>query len=109
MTDQFPIAPRCVATAAVSRDMEASEEFSEFVKVCLRRFYRGDDGDLDDDDKAVNRRAAVDGTRILASYKVPEHIKPLKPGIGDDKLWIITDAAVDGQWFSTTVLWPSDY
>jgi len=61
----------------------------------LGRHQAGDWGDLDDDDRASNDRALIDGTRLLSAYK----------SACDTKFWIITewDRSV------TTVLLPDEY
>lgn len=60
----------------------------------LQRHVAGDFGDLCDEDKDANNEAIWNGERILSAYK-----------IGDDKLWIITEADRS----STCLLEPSDY
>jgi hypothetical protein len=48
---------------------------------------------------AANQSALKDGSRIFSSYI-----------IGDDKVWVITEAVnEDGSRNSTTVLLPSEY
>ena len=60
----------------------------------LHRHQTGDWGDLEDGDKEANEEALVNDTRIFSSYSV-----------GEDKIWIITEA--DRSF--TTFLMPSDY
>lgn len=65
----------------------------------LRRHHSGDWGDLEREDKKANEDALHSGARIFSSYRV-----------GDDRVWIITDATDDaGRRASTTCLMPSDY
>jgi len=62
----------------------------------LLRHVTGDWGDLDDDDKAANDRAAVVGTRILSAYG--------REG-NPDQLWVITEADRS----TTTIQLPKEY
>lgn len=65
----------------------------------LDRHVYGDWGDLCDEDKALNDEAVRDGSRILSSYE-----------IGDEKLWIISEAANDdGERYATTLLLDFEY
>lgn len=104
----FPISNRFVMTARVSRRVSDDDAFAMFVADCIVRWSNGDDGELDPHDKKVNRDALECGERMLGSYALPDGMEP-SDGVGDDKLWIITDRKVDGAWYATTVLWPSDY
>lgn len=67
----------------------------------LERHASGDWGDLSEDDKEANEESLKDGSRILSAYLLPD----------ETKLWIITDAAVDGKEDrqATTLLLPEDY
>ena len=66
----------------------------------LDRHLRGDWGDLDGEDKALNNAALIDGSRILSSYKTR---------IGT-KFWAITEATGDdGRRASTCLLLPEEY
>ena len=62
----------------------------------LDRHQRGDWGDLDAHDRAVNRQALLAGERLLSSYLLPE---------SNEKIWIITEADRS----VTTLLLPSEY
>lgn len=62
--------------------------------VLLRRHVTGDDGDLDADDKAMNKSAIQHGDRVFSSYKTAE-----------GKVWVITEADRS----ATTILLPSEY
>ena len=65
----------------------------------LDRHLYGDWGDLCDEDKELNDAAVRDGSRILSSYE-----------IGDEKLWIISEAANDdGERSATTLLLNFEY
>lgn len=74
----------------------AGEDLHEF----LSRHARGDWGDLDSEDAALNDQALADGSRILSSY-------PLSDG---KKIWIITEATDEqGHRAATTALLPEEY
>lgn len=60
----------------------------------LRRHVTGDDGDLDEEDKAANRAAIQTGDRILSAYSLA----------GGERVWIIT---YPGD--NTCILLPSEY
>jgi len=67
----------------------------------LKRHATGDWGVVSDEDKEANDESVADGSRILSAYVLPD----------DTRLWIITDAAVDGreERLATTVLLPEEY
>lgn len=85
----FPIG-RLVATPGA---IEALAHM-DIVK-SLQRHLSGDWGDVDDEDRAANDRALIEGTRLLSSYKAEN----------GTKFWIITEADRS----ATTVLLPSEY
>ena len=60
----------------------------------LFRHVSGDDGDVCEEDKQVNKHAIEHGFRILSSYPV-----------NGETIWIITEADRS----STTILLPSEY
>jgi hypothetical protein len=64
------------------------------------RHVRGDWGDLDPEDKAVNERALKTGGRLLSAYTLP----------GNHRIWVITEAS-DRPLVRelTTVLLPDEY
>ena len=64
------------------------------IMTALLRHVVGDWGDLGAEDKQVNDRAVVDGTRILSAYRAAN----------GTKFWIITDAGG-----AVTILLPDDY
>jgi hypothetical protein len=70
---------------------------------CLFRHASGDWGNVDDEDKATNDQAMIDGLRLLSAYAI-DPAKPAK-GYGDNCLWIITEADRS----ATTFLLPSEY
>lgn len=81
-----------VATPAALEALEAADQTPlDFIV----RHVTGDWGVLDEEDKALNERAVVEGYRIMSAYE-------LQTGV---KLWLIT------EWdrSRTTLLLPSDY
>jgi hypothetical protein len=65
------------------------------ILTAIGRHQSGDWGDVCAEDKEVNDRALVEGTRILSAYRA----------VNGTKFWLITEAG-----FSvTTVLLPEDY
>ena len=62
----------------------------------LERHRRGDWGDLDPEDTAINNAAVADGGRLLSAYTHPAD---------DTTIWIITEA----DRAHTTILHPSEY
>lgn len=84
---------RVVATpAAIVALLEGEGEPSAL----LQRHRRGDWGDLDAEDRAVNRKALLFGQRLLSAYTLPAN---------GEKIWIITEADRS----VTTLLLPSEY
>jgi hypothetical protein len=67
----------------------------EDITVALRRHVMGDWGDVCAEDKLLNDRALVEGTRILSAYHAAN----------GTKFWIITEADRS----VTTMLLPEDY
>jgi hypothetical protein len=65
------------------------------INAALQRHVLGDWGDLCEEDKQVNDRAAQEGARILSAYQAPN----------GTKFWIITE----GDRSITTILLPEDY
>ena len=88
---------RLVATRGVAELMETEQDFSNFISDSLKRYTKGDWGELCEEDCVTNNDAVKNGERILASY---DHSKNK-----DWKIWIITewDRSV------TTILFPSEY
>lgn len=86
-----------VATPGALEAMSAAgQQPGEF----LARHLRGDWGPVNDEDKALNDSALIDGSRILSSYVT-------KTGV---RLWIITEAADDdGRRASSCLLLPEEY
>ena len=94
---QFPLG-RLYVTRGVQKLMdEKGLDISPF----LQRHMTGDDGDLDEEDKAENRLSLKQGYRILSAY----HFSPLNDPDNKIKFWIITEADRS----VTTVLLPEEY
>lgn len=82
-----------VATPAA---LEALRDAATDASELLHRHERGDWGDLDAEDRAVNRKALLWGQRLLSVYVLSET---------KEKIWIITEADRS----VTTLLLPSEY
>lgn len=67
----------------------------EDMERALDRHFKGDWGDLVEEDKAANEVALLDGSRLLSTYHDRNGVK----------FWIITEADRS----LTTVLLPEDY
>lgn len=80
------------ALAALARNGEAAILY-------LQRHASGDWGALCDEDKRANEDALLSGARILSAYILCD----------ETKLWVITEAAVDGTRNSTCLLLPEEY
>lgn len=75
---------------------EAGQEPMEF----LSRHFRGDWGELAEEDKQENELALREGYRLLSAYFTHQHVK----------LWVITEAADEaGNRAATTILLLSEY
>lgn len=93
---KFDLGQIVATPGAVNALRAAGDSPNEF----LRRHVRGDWGDLDTEDRALNDAALLDGTRVLSAYVTARGVK----------LWVITEAAGDdGRRVSTTLLLPEDY
>jgi hypothetical protein len=88
---------RIVATpGAIHALLAAGQSADEF----LSRHVTGDWGDLDDEDRALNDAALVDGSRILSAYTT-------RTGV---RIWVITEAVNDvGLRYGTMLLLPEEY
>lgn len=95
--NSLPIIPlfsfgQIVATpGALALLQRADKSLLEF----LSRHFRGDWGDLCEDDKTENELSLKQGFRLMSSYPITE----------TEKLWIITEADRS----VTTLLLPEDY
>lgn len=96
MKKTFPIG-QLVATRGVHDLMQEDPGFNAFAQSAFLKYRRCDWGDTSESDKAQNDSAVIDGERILAEYRHPDH--------PDWRLWIIT------EWdrSATTLLFPSEY
>jgi hypothetical protein len=88
---------RIVATpGALHALLAAGQSADEF----LSRHCTGDWGDLDEEDRAMNDAALVDGSRILSAYMTRTAVR----------IWLITEAVNDvGLRYGTTILLPEEY
>jgi hypothetical protein len=88
---------RIVATpGAIHALLDAGQSAEEF----LSRHCTGDWGDLDEEDKALNDAALIDGSRLLSAYSTHT----------GTRIWVITEAVNDvGLRYGTTILLPEDY
>ena len=94
-TAKFNLGQVLITPACASVLLEAGKSPEGFLK----RHKNNDWGDLCMEDKEANDSALQNGSRILSSYHV-----------GDEKIWIITEAEDDhGVRLATTLLLPSDY
>ena len=86
-----------VATPGALATMRAAgQQPAEF----LSRHLRGDWGLVDDEDKALNDSALIDGSRLLSAYETRK----------GERIWIITEAVGDdGRRASSCCLLPSEY
>jgi hypothetical protein len=86
----------------VTRGIQAlMDEKGLDVSPFIARHQTGDDGDLDEEDKAENRLSLKHNYRILSAY----HFSPANDPDAKIKIWIITEADRS----VTTVLLPSEY
>ncbi len=80
--------------------LHALQEAGQSPAFFLEKHVVGDWGCLDAEDKDLNDRAVVEGSRILSAYKT----------LRGEKLWIITEATDDdGTRSATTLLLPGEY
>ena len=86
-----------VATRGVHDLMQENPDFNHFAQSAFLKYRRCDWGDTCESDTAQHDSAVINGERILAEYRHPEH--------PDWRLWIIT------EWdrSATTLLFPSEY
>ena len=86
----------------VTRGIQAlMDEQGLDVSPYIARHMTGDDGDLDEEDKAENHLSLIHGYRILSAY----HFSPANDPDNKIKFWIITEA----DRAATTVLLPEEY
>jgi hypothetical protein len=85
----------------VTRGIQALMDQGLDITPFLQCHMAGDDGDLDEEDKAENRLSLKHGYRILSAY----HFLPANDPDNKIKFWIITEAGRA----ATTVLLPEEY
>jgi hypothetical protein len=96
MTIEFEPGQVVATPGALKTLTFAGQKPSEF----LSRHLRGDWGDLDEEDKALNDAALIDGSRLLSAHETRK----------GERIWVITEAAGDdGRRGSTCLLLPEDY
>ena len=93
----FPLG-KVVATSTVAGSIPQA-----YLLHCLRRHMQGDWGCVCEEDAQTNRQAVTEGLRILSAYPVNE--TKASEGVGDNTLWIITEADRS----VTTFLLPDEY
>lgn len=80
--------------------LEALQAAGQSAHEFLSRHVTGDWGDLDDEDKALNNAALVDGSRIFSAFTLRT----------SQTIWVITEAVNNvGLRYSTTILKPEEY
>jgi hypothetical protein len=89
VTSKFPLG-RLVATPNAINSLTHGDTLN-----ALNRHRSGDWGDVCEEDRQANKRALIEGTRLLSVYH----------SIKGVKFWIITEADRS----ATTVLLPEDY
>jgi hypothetical protein len=66
----------------------------------LSRHAAADWGELDEEDRALNEQALIDGSRLLSVYRTSLNVR----------IWIITEAEDEnGRRAATTILLPEQY
>jgi hypothetical protein len=88
--NKFPMGQIVVTRGCLTLCAEKEINLFELIG----RHSRGDDGDLDAEDKQLNKLALEHGSRIFSSYNTPH-----------GKIWIITEADRS----STCCLLPDEY
>ncbi len=80
--------------------LHALQEAGQSPSFFLEKHVVGDWGDLDADDRDLNDKSVVTGSRILSAYKT----------LRGTRIWIITEATDDdGNRSATTLLLPEEY
>lgn len=72
-----------VATKTIAGKMSKDVEFGKFVVDALRKYAKGDWGDISDEDRLKNDEAIKNGDRIFARY--------YKDGDKSREIWILTE------------------
>lgn len=80
--------------------LELLEQCGKNAAEFIQRHLRLEQGDLCDEDHALNAEAVEHGSRILSSFKTAK----------GKRIWVISEAADDsGQRAATTLLLPEEY
>lgn len=87
----FPLGQCCI-TPGAQRKLEAINAVPQEL---LRRHQSGDWNGMDRSDRAANRRAVSDGSRVFSAYQLTDAVR----------VYVITEADRS----STTILLPSEY
>lgn len=83
------------STKSISERCSCDKKFNAAVQNCMKRYYSGDWGDIEAEDKALNDSAVKNkDDRIVAEYE-----------IGCRRIMIITEADLS----HTTVLYANEY
>lgn len=85
---------RQVVSQKISIELLESKLFSIEIFKAMERFCNKDWGEMDEEDKASNEQALIEGSRIMGAYQTCK-----------GKIWIITEA----DRTVTTILFPSEY
>jgi hypothetical protein len=93
MGSKFNAGRLCV-TMGINNRVADDVRFAEFVTLSLSKHFRGDWGDLSEEDKVENEQALINDGRLFSA-----HVSDLA------KIWIITEADRS----ATTVLFPHEY
>ena|ERR1700722_15051561 len=93
---KFSLGQIVATPGALEALRKARQSASEF----LQRHAQGDWGEVCEEDRQLNDRALLEGSRILSAYRTSH----------GEKIWIITEATDDsGKRAATTILLPSEY
>lgn len=85
---------RQVVSQKISIELLESKLFSIEIFKAMERFCNKDWGEMDEEDKASNEQALIEGSRIMGAYQTCK-----------GKIWIIMEA----DRTVTTILFPSEY
>lgn len=85
---------RQVVSRKISIELLENKLFAIEIFKAMERFCNKDWGEMDEEDKATNEQALIEGNRIMGAYQTCK-----------GKIWIITEA----DRTVTTILFPSEY
>lgn len=85
---------RLLMTIGIKEMIDGDANALRDVAVLLNRHMSGDWGDVCEEDAEANDEAAVNGDRLMSSYRMRGR-----------KVWVITEAGHD----TTTIMFPSEY